>query len=758
MITNDKYREHLPKDLQEILLQGGIRKFTEIQRKAYPHIFGEENLVIVSPSGSGKTLIAELVAISSLLECQELYNSIEYTQLEGLTKLEKKKLKEEMTFNAKTIFLVPLRALAEEKANHLAKMYKKLDLKIHMSMSEVDFNEEEIRKSHILISTYERFRTIIGRLPSLLDKISNVIIDEFHLIGDKQRGATLETILTAIKGRTRLILLSATVANPEDISNWLNAKLITSSQRVIPLDFAIAPTFRPEVLVKEIIRNNIPFDSQILIFCGTRAKSEEFAFDYSNFINSCLAETGNFVPGKILSFLDSIPLPRDSIGNALIYELVQKGTAFHHARLSRIAQKAVEELFRLGYIRVLFCTETLGAGVNLPAREVIILDAKRWNNEWLSRNVFHQIAGRAGRLNYDAYGKSTILTSDRREAKAIRERYWQCNSKLFEEINSLSPQYDLIESRINSLEELKRMILSLIYSRKPNKEELIQLLKNTFLEYTRVKLLSNVKNEYSFEELSLNTEQYYELLLKANTNISEKDLEILAIYYPTDNLYISEIFYNDTAQSFLIEDGREQQTVTFSNGNLTCSCNQKSIFCSHRMVILKEQSKQVISDILNNNFSILHQLKKNNYIKESYDGRFQTTPKGSICSEMGVTIRRFEYLRQWLMYTLTEKDDNLIEILYELLKLIQYTEDENYFIPNNDFKKPLYEHIILGRELIDVIKKYQLYEGDVMRIEANIKSLISSLAPLADYLGLQKITKGLTELETILIEVFKLSF
>ncbi len=759
MVVTDNYLKQLPKELQEILLEGGIRKFTDIQRKAYPHIFGEENLVIVSPSGSGKTLIAELISIVDLLDSQEnLYNRYDSLQQEGLTKLEKRKLREEMTFDAKTIFLVPLRALAEEKANHLAKMYRKFGVKVHMSMSEVDFNEEEIRKCHILISTYERFRTIIGRLPSLLGKVKNVIVDEFHLIGDSQRGATLETILIALKGKTRLILLSATAANPNDIATWLNAVLISSTKRLIPLDFEIIPTFRPEVTIKKIIRDNIPINAQILVFCGTRSKSEELAFEYSQYIEKCLNESGNFNVGKVLSFLDSIPLPRDSLGNALIYDLVEKGTAFHHAGLSRIAQKAVEELFRLGFIRVLFCTETLGAGVNLPAREVVILDTKRWNNEWLSRNVFHQIAGRAGRPNYDLYGKSTILALDRREERAIRKRYWQLESQYVDSLNKNPPQFDHIGSRINSKEEFERMILSLVYSRKPDFTELVRLLQNSFLDFTQNQGISTNGDQNSTTYLENISEIYYKLLLKQNTKISLEILSNLEKIYPTESLVIANELSNQKIQSFKIENGKSTFTVTFTNGILSCSCDSKKIFCKHRMAVLKEQSLVTIKEILNRNFSFLHSLKYRGYIKETYNGKFQTTTKGSICSEMGVSVKRFEYLKEWLMYELSQKNSNLTEMLYEILKLVQQSNEENFFVPNDNFKRPIYEHVILGKEIIDVVKKHQLYEGDLLRIEANVKSLISGLTPLAEYLGLKKVANSLLELDKILTEVFKLSF
>ena len=176
------------------------------------------------------------------------------------------------------------------------------------------------------------------------------------------------------------------------------------------------------------------------------------------------------------------------------------------------------------------------------------------------------------------------------------------------------------------------------------------------------------------------------------------------------------------------------------------------------MTVLKEQPLATIKEILNRDFSILHSLKYRGYIKESYNGKFQTTTKGSICSEMGISVKRFERLKDWLMYDLTQKNANLTEMLYEILKLTQQTNEGNFYIPNDNFKRPIYEHVILGKEIIDVVKKHQLYEGDLLRVEANVKSLIAGLTPLAEYLGLKRIANSLLELDKILTEVFKLSF
>ena len=123
---------------------------------------------------------------------------------------------------------------------------------------------------------------------------------------------------------------------------------------------------------------------------------------------------------------------------------------------------------------------------------------------------------------------------------------------------------------------------------------------------------------------------------------------------------------------------------------------------------------------------------------------------------MGVTLERFEYLMKWLMYDLFPKKVTLTQLLYECINITKKGIDNSFEI-SDDFKRPIYEHVILGKDLLDVLVKYHLYEGDLLRVEHTLKSLITGLAPLAEYLGLSKIAQNLSHLDKILIEVVKLS-
>jgi hypothetical protein len=158
----------------------------------------------------------------------------------------------------------------------------------------------------------------------------------------------------------------------------------------------------------------------------------------------------------------------------------------------------------------------------------------------------------------------------------------------------------------------------------------------------------------------------------------------------------------------------------------------------------------IVLRILNSEFSILEKLLANDYVVENAKGELLTTTKGSICAEMGVTRRIFEQLKNWLMYELFPLRPNLTELLYSCIKLVPEIDESDSFIDNLSFKRPIYEHVILGRNIIEVIRKHQIYEGDLLRVEVSLKSLIAALTPLAEYLGLEKLSQQFKDLDKIL--------
>jgi len=202
-------REKIPLRLYESILNRGINKFLPSQEKAINSglLDTDKNFLICTPTASGKTLIAELTALTSI------YNNI-----------------------GKAIYIAPLKALATEKYNEFVKRYP--DIKIILSIGDKDAHNDFLDKYDLIITTSEKFDSEIRHNASWLKDVKTVIIDEIHLLNEPSRGPTLEIVITILKNLIkgiRIIGLSATIGNPEKLAEWLSAELIIDQWRPVEL-------------------------------------------------------------------------------------------------------------------------------------------------------------------------------------------------------------------------------------------------------------------------------------------------------------------------------------------------------------------------------------------------------------------------------------------------------------------------------------------------------------------------------------------
>ncbi|MEM1988483.1 MAG: DEAD/DEAH box helicase [Candidatus Woesearchaeota archaeon] len=183
-------------------------EFRKFQKEALKYIF-DQNVLICAPTGSGKSLVAEIAAF---------YNAL----IKG----------------KKVLYVVPLKALAKERYQKF--LDYNTNLKISLSSSDYDENYEKLGKNDILIITSEKADSLIRHNPSWIKEISLLIADEIHLINDYERGPILEFVITYFKIKKAQILgLSATIGNKEELAEWLNAKLIFSSERPVKLNYGV---------------------------------------------------------------------------------------------------------------------------------------------------------------------------------------------------------------------------------------------------------------------------------------------------------------------------------------------------------------------------------------------------------------------------------------------------------------------------------------------------------------------------------------
>ena len=361
------------------------------------------SLLVSAPTASGKTLIAILAMLSYLSK-----------------------------HGGKVVYLSPLRALAAEKFEEFKKIDEVgLGRKIRVSISTGDFDVagKTLENSDILILTNERMDSLIRHDVSWLSDIGLVISDEIHLIGDKSRGPALEMVLTHLKlseTNPQIVGLSATITNSDQIADWLGCRLVKNNWRPVPLREGIshAGTVTMDdcsTFEFEHITRNTPVDlgiqsvmdgGQSLIFAETRSRSKSLAAKAASQVSKCLQKSEikqlQKVSRKILSDNEPTDLVRT------LAELVRQGVAFHHAGLNQNCRKTIESEFRSGAIKLLSSTPTLAAGVNLPARRVVISKVTRYNAQ-LGKNMqisileYKQLCGRAGRPQFDDYGESIIV-------------------------------------------------------------------------------------------------------------------------------------------------------------------------------------------------------------------------------------------------------------------------------------------------------------------------------------------------------------
>ncbi len=495
----------MPESVLEIITSRGIRKLNPIQEEAVKKgLFSYKNILVSAPTASGKTLIGELALI--------------YRILQGYIGL----------------YLVPLRALANEKYNEF-RIWESLGLRIGISTGDYESPGEYLGKYDLIVATYERFDSILRLKPKWLNRVGVVVIDEFHMIGDSERGPILEMIIARLmRLNIQVIGLSATIGNPGDLANWINGELVYSSWRPVKLVEGVYDRVGKRIIFSDgriekiyhrlsnpilnVALQSITNGYQTLVFIHNRRKTEELAFEILDHLNLLVHMTDRDRASEYISKLVNEGPSKTEAER--LSKLLTYGVAYHHAGLSSIARRVVEQAFRNRVIKVLFATPTLAAGVNLPARRVIV-SIKRYSPKYrrmIAIPVFEykQMAGRAGRPQYDEYGESIIV-----DASSVKDTF---RKYIY---GAIEP----VESKLSSERALRIHSLSLIATGEARTlNELISIYKNTlfYYQYRSFKymrnLLENVLEELvSWDMIRYNENGYSATVLGKITSITYID-------------------------------------------------------------------------------------------------------------------------------------------------------------------------------------------------------------------------------------------
>ncbi|MFA4719753.1 ATP-dependent DNA helicase [Pyrococcus kukulkanii] len=439
-----------------ILRKRGIEELYPPQEEALKSgVLEGENLLVAIPTASGKTLIAEIAMVNTLLR-------------EG----------------GKAVYIVPLKALAEEKFQEF-RDWEEIGLRVAMATGDYDSKDEWLGKYDIVVATAEKFDSLLRHGSSWIKDVKVLVVDEIHLLGSRDRGATLEVILTHMLGKAQIIGLSATIGNPEELAEWLNAKLVMSEWRPVQLRRGV---FHQGLVVwedgevdrfsswEDLVYDAVKRGKGALVFVNMRRKAERTALELSKKVKSMLTR------GELRKLKELANSLEENPTNEKLAKALQGGVAFHHAGLGREERVLVENNFRAGLIKVVVATPTLAAGINTPAFRVIIRDTWRYSEFGMERIPVlevQQMMGRAGRPKYDERGEAIIVSTTENPGDVISYYIKGKPEKLFSQLSN--------ESNLRS--QILALIATFNYR---TVREILNFIDRTFYAYQR-------KDTYSIE-------------------------------------------------------------------------------------------------------------------------------------------------------------------------------------------------------------------------------------------------------------------
>ncbi len=435
----------------------------DFQKEAVKYIDEGKSVVVCAPTGAGKTCIAEH-AIHRALE-------------DG----------------TKVIYTTPLKALSNQKFSDFGRKYG--EDKVGLLTGDTSIN----RDAQIVVMTTEVFRnmlygTNLGELAKNLQNVKYAVLDEVHYMNDEERGTVWEESIIYCPTDIQIIALSATVANAQQLCDWINTvhsdtECVYTDFRPVPLRFFYYDSSRPFDLLplltpdgklnskirperrdknsraKAKQRNTAKDVISVLhkkdmlpaiYFTFSRKKCDE-QMEKCCYLDLITKEEAKEIQKIVDEYLKENPYLEHNKHLDYIYH----GVASHHAGLLPGWKVLVEKLFQKGLIKVVFATETLAAGINMPARSTVISAiSKRTDNghRMLTANEFLQMSGRAGRRGMDKVGYVTVIGTQFQSPEEVAELVLSDANPLE---SRFSPKYSMVLNLLQkfSMDEAKELIL-----------------------------------------------------------------------------------------------------------------------------------------------------------------------------------------------------------------------------------------------------------------------------------------------------------
>ena len=522
------YGLNLPDDIKEIINTAYpyIKEFNPAQKAVIEsgYLDDKSNYIICIPTASGKTVLGVLPALKTILN------------------------------NGKAIYAAPLLSIQNEKVKEF-KAFEEHGISVGKHPSSSDLS----------VMVFESFDALTRFSWDALRDVDTLIIDEFHMIGEYSRGPTLESAITRAKiinPSMRIIALSATLRNIEEIEGWLEGKCVEHDYRPVPLNKEVldAEMFntknKNDVIVK-IVEKAIKDNSQALSFVSTRRFTESLATFVAKKIRNKISTEQKKQFKEVADKLLEVPKNKGSLPTTTclkLAEAAENGIAFHHAGLFNEQKEIIEEEFRKGNILMISATPSLMYGVNLPSKTVAIRDTTRWTSNGpqpIPVFDYEQMSGRAGRPQYDDVGYSYLIAKTDDEAMNLQDYYIYgeielTNSKLIENKDAIYKQIiaQIASTLSKDLDELVDFFEKTLYGYQMNNNPSMSLFASDSLKWELETALQFLLQNGIIRATpeGLKTTEFGNLIAKSNYAV-ETAVKIKEYITSIDRFNVAEFIY-----------------------------------------------------------------------------------------------------------------------------------------------------------------------------------------------------------------------
>jgi len=727
----------------------------DFQKEAAEHISNGKSVVVCAPTGAGKTVIAEQAIIKALEQGKRVF------------------------------YTTPLKALSNQKFNDFCAKYG--PDKAGLLTGDTSIN----RDCQIVVMTTEVFRnmlygTSLGRVEENLKNVQYVILDEVHYMNDEQRGTVWEESIIYCPNNIQIVALSATIANAQELTNWINSvhghtELVNSDFRPVPLrhfyfasslDHKIVPLFSGDKVLNRSIKPekrqlphqrsrepekthvklvNVLHDKEMLpaiYFTFSRKKCNKYLEECSK-----LKLLTQFEERRLNQIIDEYILDNPYLSKNKQLEYLYSGVASHHAGLLPGWKGLIEKLFQQGLIKVVFATETLAAGINMPARTTIISSISKRSDDGhriLTPSEFLQMSGRAGRRGMDEVGYVvTIGDSFHRpeeiaelasaEANPLESRFTPSYSMVMNLLQRFTIEdarelilksfgYHTATERLKPLYEeqarIKRVIDNIENYECPYKltnEDVLEYnkYKNLYLQNIKTaKILKRQAREAGMElppeafEYTNRAKELYDKVFKSKCELCKKyrkhikDLDILPRFNKKFSKisevidYEKDIYWRQFLNLMQVAEitGHLKDNYPTEKGLMTaCARTENEIF------FIELIKRGLFSDLSHSELAAV------------------------LCAVVTEDVRSEQ---QYPKFRISKKVRKTLHESHELMRwLYRIQQDNNVYIPmylNNDYSA-LVENWVLGEEWTSIIEGLEANEGDLVRIFKRTMDLLRQL-------------------------------